>query len=415
MAITVTKAVPTLVTQVAAAEVPLGEPVADTATLAGGAEPTGSIAFDLFGPDDLDCSRGSVFTSVREADGPGTYESAPVAPEDPGQYRFIATYSGDADNLPVSGSCGDPNESVAVLAAEPPGLAVLKTATPLSRPEPGGTFAFDLAISNTSGATLTLTAADDDIYGDVAALGTCTDAIGTVLAPGDVYDCTFPGVLSGNAGTTQTDVVTASAVDQSGTVVSAADDAVVTLTDVPPTATIDKSALPLSRVAPGGSFTFTVVVTNTSGEAATVTSLVDDVYGDLTHISGSSCASVVGTTLDPGGTATCTFAGTFTGAVGATEVDVVTVTLTDDDGSTGTADDDAVVSIVDAASTTTTTATPTTTAPKPPPATPARGKDVPEMASTGTDAGRTTSVAVLLLGAGLVALGLRVQLGRSRR
>ena len=349
------------------------------------------------------------------ADGHGTYESAPVAPEDPGQYHFIARYSGDADNLPTSGSCGDPNESVVVHAAEPPGLVVQKGATPLSRPEPGGTFAFDLDIGNTSGSTLTITAVTDDVYGNVAVQGTCTDAVGTVLAPGDVYECTFPGELTGNAGASQTDVVTASAVDQEGTVVTDDDDAVITLTDVPPTVTVDKSALPTSRVAPGGTFTFTVVVTNTSAEAATITSLTDDVYGDLTRVAGSTCATRRGHDPRSGRAAHLHVRGATSRAPsGDRQIDVVTVTVIDDDGSTGTADDDAVVEIVDAASTT--TAPPTTV--KPPATTaPAKPKAIPQLATTGARATTTATVALLLLGVGLVAIttGLRIRGANGRR
>lgn len=397
-------------TQVSASEVALGEPVSDGATLSRGAEPTGTIEFALYGPDDADCGEDPAFTSVRNANGEGTYQSAPVAPADPGLYRFIARYSGDTDNLAASGSCLDPNESVVVRAAEPPGLVVLKSATPLSRPEPGGIFTFELDVANTSGATLTITAITDDVYGNVATQGTCRDSVGTVLAAGDRYECTFPGGLNGNAGASQTDVITVSAVDADGVVVTDDDDAVITLTDVPPTVSVDKSVLPATRVAPGGRFTYTVVVTNTSDEAVVVTGLRDDLYGDLTSLAGSSCASAIGTTLAPDAQLTCAFAEDFTGSIGATQTDVVTVTVVDDDGGPGTADDHATVSIVDAASTTTTAPFSPTTA-RPNPVSPSdQPATTPRMPSTGSNTRELAVGGLVLLGAGLVAAGSKLRL-----
>ena len=66
----------------------------------------------------------------------------------------------------------------------------------------------------------------------------------------------------------------------------------------PPSA-VDKTATPPSRTAPGGDFTFNVVVTNTSPEVLTITSLTDDVYGDITTRANSTCTTAIGTVLQP--------------------------------------------------------------------------------------------------------------------
>ena len=410
--VTIEAAAPSLATQVAEPEVVVGDPVADTATLSGGAEPSGTITFDLFGPDDEDCSGPPVASSSHPVAGAGSYTSSATTPSAAGGYRYVARYSGDADNRPVSGACGDPNESVAVSAAEPPGIRVLKLATPLSRPEPGGTFSFELAITNTSAVPLTLTALTDDVYGDVATQGTCTDGIGTTLGPGDAYDCAFPGELTGNAGTTQTDVVTGTAVDDEGTAVSDQDDAVVSLTDVPPTVTVAKTALPEVRVAPGGLFTFGLTVTNTSFEPVTITALTDDVYGDLAQRTGSSCGAAVGTVLDPGEVLGCTFEGELTGAVGDAQTDVVTVTVTDDDGSKGTAQDDATIRLVapGEAPTTTTVAPPTATT-RPATSTTRPGR----LASTGASSRSSALLAGGLVGVGMLLTGLGATASGRRR
>jgi hypothetical protein len=415
-AITVTPAVPVLSTQVVEPEVALGETVADAATLSGGADPTGTLAFDLYGPDDADCSETPVAHAVHAVDGTGTYASAPTAPAEPGGYRFVARYSGDADNQAISGTCNDPNESVVVTAAEPPGIRVVKVATPLSRPEPGGTFSFSVSVTNTSAVPLTLTGLHDDIYGDVATQGTCTSAVGTVLQPGDAYSCAFPGGLTGNAGATQTDVVTVTAVDGAGTAVTDDDDAVVSLTDVPPTVTVAKTALPEERVAPGGLFTFGLVITNTSGEAVTITELEDDVYGDLSRLTSSTCATAIGTTLAPGAQLSCTFTGELTGAVGAAQTDVVTVTVTDDDHSTGTAKDDATIRLVAPGATTTTSPVTTTTLrPTTPTTRPPTTPGTPSLARTGRNLRQQTLQALTLLGIGLLLTGISWSRTNRRR
>ncbi len=256
-------------------------------------------------------------------------------------------------------------DTVPVLAVLPT-IVVDKTASPLTRPEPGGAFTFNVVVTNTSINPVTITTLTDDIYGNIATQGTCTTAVATLLAadpdgpggtPGGSYSCAFTGNFTGDAGDAQTDIVTATAVDAFQNTATDTDDAIVTLTDVPPTVLVDKTASPPSLPEPGGVFTFTVLVTNTSNESVTITSLTDDIYGDIA--TQGTCASSLGTVLaaDPdgpgnasGGTYQCTFPGTFlSGTAGATQTDIVTVVVTDDDGSTGTDTDDAIVTVTDVA------------------------------------------------------------------
>lgn len=402
--LTIEPAATAITTSVVDAEVALGEPVGDVAVLAAGHAPTGELAFDLYGPDDTDCTGPPAATVTTPVDGTGPYSSATTIPTEPGEYRYIARYGGDTDNLPASGSCNDPNETVVVAAAEPPGIRVTLDATPLSRPEPGGTFSFDASVTNTSAVPVTITGLQDDVYGDVTGKGTCTDAIGTVLDPGDAYTCAYPGDLTGNAGTTQTDVLTGGAVDGAGDTVLDEDDATVALTDVPPTVTVSKTALPEERAAPGGLFTFAVAITNTSFEGVTVTRVEDDVYGDLAHLTSSSCAPLVAQALGPGEAVTCTFTGELTGSAGAAQTDVVTVTVTDDDGSVGTGKDDATVRLVPSGTTPTTA--PPTTAPRTAP-TSAPRPGTPSLVSTGSPLRSTAALGLALLGSGMLITGVR--------
>ena len=71
-------------------------------------------------------------------------------------------------------------------------------------------------------------------------------------------------------------------------------------------------------------------------EALQITSLIDNVYGDLS--TRGTCTTAVGTILPvspgPGNTYTCAFTAPFTGQAGASLTDIVTVTGVDNDGAT---------------------------------------------------------------------------------
>jgi hypothetical protein len=234
----------------------------------------------------------------------------------------------------------DDDDATVTVTDVAPEIAVTKVAAPLTMPEPGGTFTFTVTVHNLSVEPVTITALDDDVYGDMNGLGTC--ATGGVLAPDAVYTCSFPGTFTGNAGATQTDVVTATAVDNDGTTDTDTATATVRLTDAAPTIGVTKTPSVDSVVAPGAPVTFTVTVTNTGTETVTLTSLVDDVYGNLAGV--GTCAT--GATLPAAGTYTCSFTRTVSGAAGTTHVDVVTATATDDDGTPAVASDDATVLVV---------------------------------------------------------------------
>ena len=105
----------TLTTQASAA-VQLGGLIHDTATLSGGVAPTGTITFQLFGPNDATCTAAPAFTTTLTVAGNGNYVSADFAPTSAGTYRWIATYSGDAANAASATACNDANESVTVSA-----------------------------------------------------------------------------------------------------------------------------------------------------------------------------------------------------------------------------------------------------------------------------------------------------------
>jgi hypothetical protein len=89
-------------------------------------------------------------------------------------------------------------------------------------------------------------------------------------------------LVSGNAGYSETDIVTAAGTDDDGNPVQAQDSATVTIVDVASGLTVGKVAEPDTVAEPGGLVAFTVRVNNTSlVDAMTLTELIDDVHGDL--------------------------------------------------------------------------------------------------------------------------------------
>jgi hypothetical protein len=136
--------------------------LADSATVSGrvSPQPGASIDFRAYGPNDATCSGPPAFESLGlpypVAGGPVT--SAAFTPTIAGVYRWIATYSGDANNFPVSGLCSDLSETVTVSPATP---SIATTPTPpitlgsgqladsatvfgLVSPQPGATIDFRL-------------------------------------------------------------------------------------------------------------------------------------------------------------------------------------------------------------------------------------------------------------------------------
>jgi uncharacterized protein YkwD len=119
------KAQPTIATT-ASPGVPLGAgALTDTATVSGRASPvTGAtVQFKLYAPGDTSCAS-PISTTAVPLSAAGTATSPPFTPAAPGTYRWIAAYSGDANNAAVSGACNDPGEAVTVTARATPTIAV---------------------------------------------------------------------------------------------------------------------------------------------------------------------------------------------------------------------------------------------------------------------------------------------------
>jgi YVTN family beta-propeller protein len=127
------KVLPTVTTS-ASANTTLGNPVSDTATLAGGQSPTGTILFRLYGLDNATCAGSAMFKSKVAVSGNGDYFSGNVTPARPGTYRWTAAYSGDSGNASAATACNDSAESVTVDPATPTLTTTASPGTTLGNP-----------------------------------------------------------------------------------------------------------------------------------------------------------------------------------------------------------------------------------------------------------------------------------------
>lgn len=206
---------------------------------------------------------------------------------------------------------------------------------------------FSVSVTNDSVAEpVVLTTLEDDVYGDLTstddAIVSTTCELPQTIAIGASYACSFEAPVEGSAADSPfTDTVTATAEDDEGNETTDDDDASVELTDVLPGITVDKTADPETMPEPGGEFTFRVVVTNDSVEPVTLTSLVDDVYGDL---DGQGDCEIP-QRIRAGDRYRCSFPGTFRGNGGDTQTDTVIALAVDDEANEATDDDDATVAL----------------------------------------------------------------------
>lgn len=231
--------------------------------------------------------------------------------------------------------------TAAVLVDYLPDIAVTKTANPTSVPETGGSVTFTVVVTSSGVDPFTLNTLTDSVYGNLDGKGSCD--VPQTIAAGGQYTCTFTETVTGEPATPHVDIVTASGVDPEGNPDTATDDAIVALTDVLPNISVTKTADPTSVSELGGAVAFTVVVNNVNAEAVTLTSLSDNVFGNLNG--KGTCAT--GGSIAGGGSYSCTFTETLAGQPASPHVDTVTAVASDNDGNNDTATDDATVAFND--------------------------------------------------------------------
>ena len=326
----------------------------------GDVEATDGENFRLF-------SLGSVLCQDRDGDGDVDINGLVVWSQNASQ-DVCANPSDPAQFFPdQSSKCQlAPDFNLPITVEPPPTLEVEKRATPETLQEPGGPVDFFVSVGNTSSDTdpLLLTSLVDDVHGDLNGRGTCS--VPQVIAPGTTYSCSFTATVTGIDGYIETDVVTASAQDDDGEVVTGFDSADVEIIGAteptPPSISVVKFAYPGEIPEPGGTVLYVVEVINTSDtEDVTINDLDDDLYGDVFGL-GVICPSFRGTTLAPTERFFCAFResvpppavspgspGGSPGKPGDVITDIITATGVSG-GDTVTASDDAVVTIIDSPS-----------------------------------------------------------------
>ncbi|MEV6890496.1 hypothetical protein [Kribbella sp. NPDC051137] len=80
----------------------------DDATISAASSPTGTVTFKLFAPADTTCSGSAAFSQTVAVNGNGTYSTSNTSfvAGTLGTWRWLVTYSGDANNNSTTSACG---------------------------------------------------------------------------------------------------------------------------------------------------------------------------------------------------------------------------------------------------------------------------------------------------------------------
>ncbi|HVA45761.1 MAG TPA: DUF4214 domain-containing protein [Pirellulales bacterium] len=139
-----------------------GDSLTDTATLAGGSNPTGTITFYLFAPGVTPAADNgnNVYSDTVTVSGDGTYSTSVgtdpggYVPNVAGTYQWVAAYSGDANNCSAASNFGDEPECVTPPSPPSTQVDILKIADQQSV-DAGQTAGFTIEISNVGANTAT--------------------------------------------------------------------------------------------------------------------------------------------------------------------------------------------------------------------------------------------------------------------
>ncbi len=186
---------------------------------------------------------------------------------------------------------------------------------------------FDILVTNTSPEPVTLESLVDDLYGDLNGLGSCDLSLRPLLpAFGGIYNCSFTEIITGSDGEIHTNIVTAQISDDEGNLVTEIASATVNIIDSLPSINVTIVPELPSLPEPGGEISYTITIENTSVEAITILSLLDDLYGDLS----GECS--VGGSILAGEIYQCSFMRLISGVQGDLVTNTLTASIEDDEG-----------------------------------------------------------------------------------
>jgi len=277
---------PPVLTTTATGPTPLGQAIHDTAYLSGGSAPlTGTLTFNVYGPDDATCSTPIAVPPAVTVNGAGSYLSGNYTPTAAGAYRWIAYYSGNANNPTVSTACNDLNETSTVFTL---------TLTTNASPVPIGQTIFDTAHLRgghaTPGGTITF-----DVFAPNDA--TCATPIAvppavTVNGAGDYASGNYTPTMTGNYRW-----IAHYSGDGINPALSTACHDPAEISSVQPGLSLAKSASPTIFTAVGQVVTYTYSVTNSGNVTLNGPITVSDDRATVT------CPNV--STIAPGASITC--------------------------------------------------------------------------------------------------------------
>ena len=270
-----------------------------------------------------------------------------------GSEMDVVTATGVDSRNPPNNLKGSDDATVEVMGVSPT-MIVEKMPDPDIVTEEGGYVKFTVTVTNTGVSSDPITLDNpfglmDSAYGDItyvhdAISSTDCSSPQTIRSDGEPYQCSFMAFVSGPPGSEE-DKITASGTDDEGVPVVATGTATVTISNLPASIEVQKTATPTHLPEPGGEVTYTAVITNTSvTDTITLNSLFDDqVEFDIRGCiwpDGSS-VSIPGALMEPKEFFTCTYTGTITGLNAFdTYTNTLTACGTDDDGFSDICDDD---------------------------------------------------------------------------
>jgi hypothetical protein len=235
-------------------------------------------------------------------------------------------------------------------------IEVIKVANPATVLEPGGEVEYTLQVQNHSVADeVTIGLLADSLH-DVSS-GDCETPF-TLKPGGETYQCSYTGSVSGNAGDTVTNVVSALGTDDDGHVVADIGAATVTVLGAPPTLEVVKIAIPPVALTTGSPVRYVVGVQNTSStsDPVTITGMTDTVNGVEKPLDGLGTCDltpddaplVLQPAPSPESFYLCSWVEPIvTGVVGVPLVDTVNITGEDDEATAVQASAQASVSFVE--------------------------------------------------------------------
>jgi len=233
-----------------------------------------------------------------------------------------------AQFLPAPPKCQAELEyDLPIVVELPPSIYVGKGANPSAIRAPGGLVKFVFTILNTSASPtdpVTITSIVDVPFGDLTNKTQCK--LPVTLARGERISCVYTTEITGKKGEIFSDTMTVTGEDDEGNVVTGVDSAQVTIIgDAEPPQPGDlrlvKTAIPSLVYEPGGDVKYGVLIDDVSETGLIVTSLEDDIYGDLDG--AGSCGLPIELAGDES-LYTCSFVETVSGQPGDTIADTVT-------------------------------------------------------------------------------------------